>query len=183
MITILIIVSLIVLYVIILFNRLVSMRNQIKEAYGALDIYLQNRHDALTKVADAVIAYAKYEESTLKDITKLRHGVNQRPTEEAYPIYEQMSERLNAINVLAEDYPELKASKNYLHLQETANDLEEKLSASRRTVNSNVTIFNTAISSFPAIIFAGLLGFRTKALLDIPESKKADVSIKQMLSR
>ncbi len=180
---IIIVAALILLYVIIVFNKLIGLRNKVKEAVGAIDIYLQNRHDALVKVAQAVVEYAKYEEGTLVEITKLREQARNRPPEEAIQTYDRMSEQLHSINLLAENYPDLKAGQNFLHLQEVAYDLEEKLSAARRTFNANVTAFNTVIASFPSNLFAGLLGFREKALLDIPESKKADINLQQMLSR
>lgn len=167
-------------YIIITYNSLVGLRNRIKESFGNIDVYLQNRFDSLTKVAEAVVSYAKHERETLTQITRIRADINDQnqALSEKIKAYSDLDRALQRINIQAENYPDLKASKNYLHLQQTINDLEEKLSASRRTYNANVAAFNTKIASFPAILFARLFGFKAESLLEIEESKKADVSMK-----
>lgn len=177
-----VIVILFVLYFIVTYNQLIQMRNRVKESFAAIDVYLQNRFDALTKVAESVVSYAEHERETLENVTKLREGMkNGQDVSERMNAYTEMEKTLHSINIQAEAYPELKASENYMQMQRTINDLEEKLSASRRTYNANVTSFNTKISSFPTNIFAGALGFKQETLLKIEASKKVDVDLKSIL--
>jgi LemA protein len=176
------VIVIIALYLITSYNRLVKMRNRIKESFAAIDVYLQNRVDALTKIAETVIAYATHERDTLTQVTRLRAGLSDsQSTEEKLKIYAEMEKTLGGINIQAESYPELKANDNYIHLQRTINDLEEKLSASRRTYNANVTSYNTMIGAIPMNLLAGPFGFSAENLLEIAESKKADVDMKSLL--
>lgn len=178
-----IIAAALVLYIVAKYNSLLGMRNRIKESFGAIEIYLQQRYDALLKVAQTVVEYAKYEESTLKEITRMRAEVVNAGGEAQLRAMDELSGRLGTIVAIAEQYPQLQASSNYLHLQHTAADLEEKLSAARRTYNANVVAFNTTIASFPANLISGLFGFREQSLFEVQESKKADLNMKEMLQR
>ncbi|MEK5037093.1 LemA family protein [Sporosarcina sp. FSL K6-3457] len=175
-------VAVLVIYIILLYNRLLAMRNWIKESFAEIEVYLQNRYDTLIKVAETVVGYAKYEKNTLKEITRIREGLNDRTPSEKLQKFDELNEKLEGFRVHVEAYPELKASKNFLHLQQTANDLEEKLSAARRTYNSNVIAFNTSIGTFPALLFAQVLGFKAYPVYEVPQAKKEDVSMKQMLN-
>lgn len=175
----------ILLYVAAKYNSLLAMRNRIKESYSAIEIYLQQRYDALLKVAQVVVEYAKYEENALKEITRIRGGIGNNVGDDTGKLraMEELNGKLGTIVALAEQYPDLKAGANYLHLQHTANDLEEKLSASRRTYNANIVAFNTAIASFPANLISGMFGFKEHALLVTDESKKVDHDMKGLLQR
>jgi len=181
LITTIIIVAVIVGYGIFLYNRLFGMRNRIREAFKAIEVYLQQRFDTLVQIGETVVAYARHERNTLTEVTAMRQGLAGRSISEKLKAYEEMNERLEGIRLQAEDYPELKSSRNFLHLQHTVNDLEEKLSASRRTYNSNVVAFNNAIGMIPAVLFAGLFGFKSETMYEVPESKKQDVDMKQLL--
>jgi LemA protein len=175
-----VLIAIVVIYVIVVYNSLIGLRNRIKESFSAIDVYLQNRFDSLTKVAEAVVSYAKHERETLAEVTRIRAGIdsNAQSLSDKIKAYSDLDKALQRINIQAENYPDLKASKNYLHLQHTINDLEEKLSASRRTFNANVAAYNTKIASFPALIIARLFGFKPESLLEIEESKKVDTTLK-----
>jgi LemA protein len=175
-----ILIAVVVLYIIAKYNSLLGMRNRIKETQGAIEIYLQQRYDALLKVAQTVVEYAKYEEGTLKAIVRQRADIGGNNKLKSL---DELNGKLGAIVALAEEYPVLRAGDNYLHLQHTAADLEEKLSAGRRTYNANVVAFNTAIASFPANLISGLFGFKEQGLFEVEESKKADLSMKEVLQR
>lgn len=172
----------ILLYVIGVYNSLVSRRNRIKESLAAIDVYLQNRFDALTQIAETVVAYAHHEKDTLKKLTAMREKLSSLPVSaDKITQLDQVEAGLRNINIQAEAYPDLKANQNYLHLQRTINDQEEKLSASRRTYNANVTSYNSYIASIPTKLFAGMFGFQEADLLVIDEAKKAEVDIKNIL--
>jgi len=177
-----IVIAVIVLYGIIVYNSVVSRRNKIKEALAAIDVYLQNRFDALTQIAETVVSYAKHEREALTELTMMRQKISALPAStDKITQLEQVEEGLRNINVQVEAYPDLKASDNYLHLQRTINDQEEKLSAARRTYNANATSYNSYIASIPNNIFASIFGFKEADLLNIDESKKAEVNVKNIL--
>ena len=178
----LVVVAVIIIFLISTYNILVGKRNRVKEALAAIDVYLQNRFDALTQIAETVVAYAKHEKETLVQVTSMRQQIASLPASaDKVAQFEKLEAGLRSINVQAEAYPELKADQNYLHLQRTINELEEKLSASRRTYNANVTDYNTSISSIPTNLVAGMFNFKPEQLLVISEEKKADVDIKNIL--
>lgn len=178
------IIVLLLLYMVLLYNNLIRMRNRVRESFAAIDVYLQNRYDALTKIAETVVSYAEHERGTLEKIVSLRSRLAGSATdEEKVDTYNQLEQVVSGLNVQVENYPELKANENYIHLQRTVNDLEEKLSASRRTYNANATRFNTMIESIPTNLFASMLGFQKSSLLEIEEAKKADVNMRNLLRR
>jgi LemA protein len=170
------------LYLLISYNRLVGMNNRIKESFSTIDVYLEQRFDTLTKSAEVVVSYAKHEKETLEKITELRQSSRmQTNPDQKIATYNEMDKMLGRINVQVENYPELKADQGYIQLQRTINDLEEKLSASRRTYNANVTSFNTMIGTIPTNFFASMMGFTEKSLLEIESRKKEDVDMRSLL--
>ncbi|RXZ84096.1 LemA family protein [Paenibacillaceae bacterium] len=171
----------ILLAVIIIYNGLVSARNNVREAFAAIDIYLQQRFDALSKVAESVVAYAQHERGTLNEVTRLRNQLGSMNDDEKVNAYHKMDRLVEGLNVQVENYPDLKASANFVHLQKTVNDLEEKLSASRRTYNARVNTYNTKIQMFPTNIFASMMNFEPKQLLIVDEAKKQDVDLASLL--
>ncbi len=178
----LIIVVVVVGYLIFLYNRLFGIRNRVREAFQAVEVYLQQRFDTLVQIGETVVAYAKHERDTLKEVTAMRQDLDGRSNAEKLRAYEDMSQKLEGIRLQAEAYPELQASGNFLHLQHTVNDLEEKLSAARRTYNANVVDLNNTIGMIPAVLFAGILGFKSETMYQVAESKKQDVDLKQILN-
>lgn len=177
-----IILVIVLIYLLSAYNGLISMQNRIKESFAAIDVYLEQRFDTLTKTAEVVVSYAKHERETFQKITELRQGITPATTDEQkIATYNQMEKMLGGINLQVENYPELKANENYLQLQRTINDLEEKLSASRRTYNANVVRFNTMIETIPTNIFARRMGFSQKNMLETEERKRSDVDMGSML--
>lgn len=179
-----IIIGVILIYVILTYNNLIRVRNRVKESFVAIDVYLQNRFDALTKIAETVVSYAEHERATFEKIVALRSRLDgPLGDDEKVQTYNELDKLTTGLNVQVENYPELKASENYIHLQRTINDLEEKISASRRSYNANVAHFNTLIESIPTVIYARIMGFDKASLLEIEQEKKADVNMKSLLGR
>lgn len=172
----LIIVVIIGVYLMAAYTRLVSMRNRVKESFATIEVYLQNRFEALTEVAKMVISYATHEQETLAIVHRMREGLRDHhfPVEKLTR-YVEMEKYLHSINIQADYYPELKASDRYIKLQQSINILEENLSASRRFYNENVTSYNTMISTFPNLLLAGAVGFKSEILLKMEGAKRADV--------
>ena len=164
----------IVIWYIATSNRLNRTIVKIEEADSGIDVALTKRYDVLTKMMDTVKAYAKHEKETLFEVINLRKGMT---LEEKNAENAKMSHNLEKINIVAESYPELKSSDNYKKLQQSIVDVEENLQAARRMYNSNVSIFNQMIVTFPTSIIANSKGMTKKIFFEADENKKKDVKI------
>lgn len=155
-------------------NKLNRCIVKIDEADSGIDVALTKRYDVLTKMMDVVKAYAKHEKETLFEVINLRKGMS---LEEKNVENAKMTKNLEKINVVAEAYPELKSSENYKTLQQSIIDVEEHLQAARRMYNSNVSIYNQMIVTFPASIVANAKSLTKKAFFEAEDVKKSDVKI------
>ena len=169
-----IIVLVIVIYIISISNGLNRSIIKIEEASSDIDVSLTKRYDVLTKMIDVVKSYAKYEQETIFKTIELRQNMTIQEKNEANKIMEENTEK---IHILAENYPDLKASENYKTLQQAIADAEEHLQASRRLYNSNVSIYNQKIVTFPTSIIASSKGLTKKEFFSADEKKREDVKI------
>ena len=156
-------------------NRINRCLVKIDEASSGIDVSLTKRYDVLTKMIDVVKSYAKHEKDTLFEVIKLRKNMS---IEEKNAENKKMDENFSKINIVAENYPELKSSENYKTLQQSIVEVEEHLQAARRLYNSNVSIYNQMIVSFPISIIAKSKGMVKKDFFEADETKKEDVKIK-----
>ena len=165
-----------------IYNRLVRNRNQIDNAFGAIDAMLKKRYDLLPNLVEAVKRYASHETQTLTQLTELRSG-NQYDTL-AQTDKNTFDSRFTAASrsflALAEHYPDLKASENFMHLQRTLNETEEQLSAARRTYNAVVTTYNNSVMTFPSSIIAGIFHFQPAQVLEIPQEERKTPDLKKL---
>ena len=150
--------ALIVIFVIVSYNGLVKNRMQTKEAWSQIDVQLKRRNDLLPNLIETVKGYAKYEGSTLEKVTQLRDA---------------LTSKVLGIFAVAENYPDLKASTNFIKLQEELTNTENKISYSRQLYNSVVSNYNLKLQTFPSNIIAGLFGFKAADFLQTPEEEKA----------
>ena len=164
----------IVIWIIATSNKLNRTIVKVEEADSGIDVALTKRYDVLTKMMDVVKAYAKHEKDTLFEVINLRKGMS---TEEKIAANNKMSSNFEKINVLAEAYPELKSSENYRTLQQSIVEVEEHLQAARRMYNSNVSIFNQMLVTFPTSVIANSKKLSKKAFFEAEETKKEDVKI------
>lgn len=171
----------IILIIIIIMIAYISISNslnraivKIDEASSGIDVALTKRYDVLTKMIDVVKGYTKYEKETLFKVIELRKNMTIEEKNEANA---QMEETLSKINVLAENYPELKASENYKTLQQSIMDVEEHLQAARRLYNANVSSYNQKIVTFPSSIIANNKGLTKKEFFNASDEKREDVKI------
>ena len=155
-------------------NKLNRSVVKIDEALSGIDVALTKRYDVLTKMIDVVKSYTKHEKDTLFEIIKLRKDMSIKERNDAN---HAMDENLKKINVLAESYPELKSSENYKTLQQSIADVEEHLQAARRLYNSNVSLYNQLLVSFPTSSIAKNKGMTKKEFFEADEAKKEDVKI------
>lgn len=171
---ILVIVLILVIWYISTMNGLRAAALKVDEADSGIDVALTKRYDVLTKQLDAVREYVTHETITLHDTIRMRSGMS---LEEKTKASKKMNKIVKEIQVVAEAYPELKSSNNFVQLQEAITDVEEHLQAARRLYNANVTSYNTKIVMFPASIVAGMLGMQKRELFQAEDYKKEDVNI------
>ena len=155
-------------------NKLNRAVVKIDEAISGIDVALTKRYDVLTKMIEVVKAYTKYEKETMFKVIELRNDMSIKEKNEANL---SMDETFKEINAVAENYPELKSSENYKALQQSIADVEEHLQAARRLYNSNVSLYNQLLVSFPTSSIAKGKGMTKKEFFEAEEVKKEDVKI------
>lgn len=182
--TVLAIIVIIIIVIIIaviagMYNSLVRLNVKAQEAWSGITVQLKRRADLIPNLVESVKGYAAHESGVFEKVTEARSSVvnatNVGPAAAAQA-ENQLSGALKSLFAVAENYPDLKASQNFLDLQAQLTDTEDKVSASRRFYNSTVTLFNTKRKVFPTNIFANMLGFtQDKEFFDVPESERQTV--------
>ncbi len=177
---ILIIVAIVVLWVIASFNGLVTLKNRAKEAWADIDVQLKRRYDLIPNLVQTVKGYATHERELFEKVTQARaNAMNAQGAVAKGEAENMLSETLKSLFAVSENYPDLKASANFLALQNELTDTEDKVQASRRFYNTNVRDLNTKIESFPDNILAGAFGFKQMELFEITnEAEKQPVAVK-----
>lgn len=152
------IVVLLAVFVVILYNRLIRLRNKVEEAWAQIDVQLQRRHDLIPNLVNTVKGYAAHEKTTLEDVTNARAAaVSAQGAAAAGQSEEVLTAALSRLFALAENYPDLKADQNFRHLQEELSDTEDKVAFARQYYNDNVREWNTRIASVPDNLVAALM--------------------------
>ena len=168
------ILALIMFLVMDCYNRLVKSRMQTREAWSQIDVQLKRRNDLLPNLIETVKGYAKYEGSTLEKVAELRNQVAAATSPaEAMKASDALTRQVSGIFAVAESYPDLKASANFVKLQEELTNTENKISYSRQLYNSVVSNYNVKLETFPSNIIAGMFGFKAADFLQTPEEEKA----------
>lgn len=167
-----------IIYVIIVFNKLIKLRNQVKESWSTIDILLKKRTDLIPNIVEVVKGYSKYEKKTITEIIKARSNVlNATSKEESIKNNEALSKSVDKILLLQEEYPELKADKNYMSLQNKLSDLEEEISNSRIKYNKDVLKYKNEIEKVPSNIIANLFKFQPELFFEIDKEEKENQKI------
>lgn len=174
LIAILVVVLVVVIWYISTYNGIKVLKIKIDEALSGIDVALTKRYDVLTKMVDVCKAYKQHETELLTEVISLRSGMSMQDRNNAS---RQMDVLAGKINVLAENYPELKSSNNFVQLQKAIMDVEEHLQASRRLYNSNVTSYNAKIVMFPNSIVAGAMGATSEEFFVAEDIKRQDVKM------
>src|SRR6202041_4069452 len=165
----------IVLWVITIYNGLVTMRQRVNQSFADIDVQLKQRHDLVPNLVETVKGYAAHERGTLDEVVKARNAAvsAQGPAQQA-AAENMLSGALRQLFALSEAYPDLKASANFQQLQAELTDLENKIAAARRFFNNAVQEYNTGIQRFPAALFAAALGFSSKDFFDLGADRQAE---------
>jgi LemA protein len=164
------VIVLLVVWIIMIYNGLVAMRQRVNQAFADVDVQMKQRHDLIPNLVETVKGYAGHERNTLEAVIKARNAAIQAqaggvPAQAAAE--NMLSGALRQLFALSEAYPDLKANQNFQQLQSELSDIENKLAAARRFFNSAVQEYNTGIQQFPAVLLAGSLGFTQKEFFDV----------------
>jgi LemA protein len=171
----LIVIAVVILLVpVILYNSLIGKRNQVRNIFATTDALLKKRFDLIPNLVATVKGYADHERRLLEDITKARagRGWDQISDNEKVEMDNAFTKAVGGVMLAVENYPDLKAGENFLHLQRTLNELEEQISAARRAYNASVTDYNNAVEMFPTNIIASMAGFQRKNFFEIPDTER-----------
>lgn len=172
---ILIIVAVMVLWIIGTFNRLITLRNRLKEAWADIEVQLKRRYDLIPNLVETVKGYAAHERELFEKVTEARaKAIGAKTIKEKGEAENILSGTLKSLFAVAENYPQLRASENFLELQRELTDTEDKIQAARRFYNGNARDINIKIESFPANIVAGLFHFRSAEFFEIEEAAERE---------
>jgi LemA protein len=170
------VVVLLLLWLVVIYNRLVALRQTVGQAWSDIEVQLKQRHDLIPNLVETVKGYAAHERGTLDAVIQARAAATQaRGPEQAAAAEGALSGALGRLFALAEAYPDLKANQNFLALQGELSALETKIAAARRFFNNAVAEFNAAIQSIPAVFFAGALGFTERGFFELDAAERAAV--------
>jgi LemA protein len=171
----LVILGIIILFIILaisLYNRLVKMRNNREQAFADVDVQLKQRHDMIPQLVDAVKGYMQHERGVLTEITEARSNAMKATTINDKIVAEnRLSTALDGLKVAVESYPDLKASQNFLDLQNEIADIENKIAAARRFFNSATKELNVATEVFPSNIVATLFNFKRELMFELGDQR------------
>jgi len=167
----LIIVLVILLWLVFTYNRFITLRNRTKEAWADIDVQLKRRYDLIPNLVETVKGYASHERELFERVTEARtRAMGAQTMKDKGEAENFLSATLKSLFAVAENYPDLKASTNFLELQRELRDTEDKIQAARRFYNTNVRDLNIKIESFPANIVANTFGFKQMEFFEIEEA-------------
>ena len=172
-------VLLLVILLIAAYNRRIRLEKKVEEAFSTMDIYLVKRWELIPKLVDTVKAYSAYEKQTLEQVVKLRSADYDRlSAEEKLSANAKLSRNLDRVMVVAEGYPELKSSENYLELSRELVKVEDEIAQSRKYYNGCVRLFNTKVETFPGNVLSGIFGFKSKPMYEAEERQRSDINVR-----
>jgi LemA protein len=172
------IVAIIIIAFITIYNGLVRLRNQVKNAWAQIDVQLKRRHDLIPNLVETVKGYMKHERGTLEAVTKARNLAQQLTSAgpgERGKVEGELSSALNRLLAVAERYPDLKASQNFMALQEELSSTENKISFSRQFYNDSVMQYNNQTQMFPSNVIAGMAGFKPGEFFEVTVAAEKEV--------
>lgn len=172
------IITAIAVWLISVFNGLIRLKNRTQEAQSDIDVQLKRRHDLIPNLIETVKGYATHEKTLFEKVTEARaSAINAKGIAQKGQTENMLTEALKSVFAVAENYPDLKASQNFLQLQDELSDTENKIQAARRFYNSNARDFNIKIEVLPNNLVAGSLGFQKFDFFQADEGEKENVKV------
>jgi len=174
-----ILLGVVIFSVIAVYNRLITLRNRIDNAWAQIDVQLKRRYDLIPNLVETVKGYAAHEKEVFEKVTKARtQAIQAGNVKEQANAENMLTQTLKSLFAVAEAYPELKANQNFMMLQEELSGTEGKIAYARQFYNDTVMKFNTKAQSFPSNVIASMFGFKERDYFEIEETSKEPVEVK-----
>lgn len=171
--------GIVVLWLVMTFNRLITLRNRVHEAASDIEVQTKRRWDLIPNLVQTVKGYMTHESAVFEKVTEARtRAMGAGEGKEKAQAENMLSGTLKSLFAVAENYPDLKANENFNKLHDQLAETEDKIQAARRFYNGNVRDFNTKIETFPTNMIAGMFGFKKAEFFDAPDSEAEVVSVK-----
>ncbi len=167
----------VVLFLIYLYNSLISLRMRVSNAWSQIDVQLKRRYDLIPNLVEAVKGYMKHEKGVLENVTKMRASLVSGSMEDKAKANNQITQALKSIFAVSENYPQLKANENFIQLQEELSGTESKIAYSRQFYNDSVMEYNEALQVFPKNFFARLFGFQPREFFETKGKERENVKV------
>lgn len=172
-----------IIIVIVINNQIIAHKNQVSQAFGSIEIYLKKRFDLIPNLVAMLNKYLAHEKELLLKVTQLRASAQHaQHAQEKIHASNELSHIMGGLNINVENYPDLKADRQFLNIQTELSDIEAHISAARRAYNAGVTSYNNKIEMFPASLVAGIRKDKNAMLLDIPKAEQKEIDIHQLLN-
>lgn len=171
------ILALIILYIVLTFNSLITLRNRVDNAWSQIDVQLKRRYDLIPNLINSVKGYMKHEKGVLTEITKMRSSLVSGSMGQKSKASDAISNALKTIFAVAENYPKLQASENFKMLQEELSGTESKIAFSRQFYNDNIMTLNNKIQQFPSNMIARMLNFKEREFFKSEEEEKKAIKV------
>lgn len=172
------IVVILAIFIIAMYNGLITLKNRVDEAWSDISVQLKRRYDLIPNLISTVKGYAAHEKEVFEKVTEARtRAMNAGTTADKAEAENMLSGTLKSLFAVSENYPDLKANQNFLELQRELTDTEDKIMASRRFYNGNVRDFNTKLQVFPTNMIAGMLKFTAREFFEMDEKEKENVKV------
>ena len=172
------IIVIVVVFLALTYNRLVTLRQRVKEAFSDIDVQLKRRHDLIPNLVETVKGYAAHERGVFDEVTQARSGAiaagAQGPQQRA-AAEDMLTGALRSLFAVAEAYPQLQAVQEYKDLSENLRDTEDKIQFARRFYNGQVRDYNTALQTFPTVVLAGAMGFTSSEYFEVEAPSDREV--------
>ncbi len=167
-----------VIYIIVVYNKLTNLNTMVNEAFSTMDIYLKKRWDLVPNLVNVVKGYATHEKGVFERITELRTNSYQNmATIKKLNVNEQLAEDISKMMLVAESYPELKANENFLQLNNELSKIEDEIANSRKYYNGTVRIYNNKVLMFPSSIIASIFRFKKAQMFQADSEEKNSVKV------
>jgi len=169
---------------VLMYNSLVAKKNQVQNIFASVDTQLKKRYDLIPNLVASVSKYMEHEKSTLEEITKLRAEANKPNISDNQKIAldAKLTSALGSIMIAVENYPDLKANENVMHLQRSLNEIEEQIAAARRAYNQAVTDYNNALEQIPTNFMANMMNYQKKQVFEITQNERKNVNVKELFN-
>ena len=177
------VIVIITLWIITTYNKFIAKNNRVKQTESTICVMLKQRNEMIPNLVAAVQTYMGHENNTLVKITELRSMMQKTDSEqEQMQLGAELSKKLAEIRVSVENYPELKADKQFIRLEESIEEMEYQLQAARRTFNAAVVDYNNSVQMFPSSMIASAKKFQQHELITIPEAEMVNVDVKALFN-